>query len=306
MTDTLESLVKLFELLPDAVVVVDKRGNILLASNAISAILGYEPAELVGQPLSCLIPERYREGHHQLVSEFHGSGRAGPMSTRPLLPALAKNGEERYVSIAIGSIPLNEDKVSVAVIRDAKPLHQTLEGALNQARRDPLTGMFNRLDFSVRLEEAIRHNQPFALLYLDLQNFKPFNDQYGHQVGDEVLRIIANRIGMFARSEDVAARLGGDEFAMMFLGLTGHHLLRERAVHVANSVSAPFDIGAIKGAVGVNIGAAFYPQDGRCEQALLGAADRRMYRAKQRGESLWLDVEAMTDPGARLDWDETN
>ncbi len=287
MADTLESLGRVFDLLPDAVVVVDPRGTIMLASSAVTSILGYFPDELVGKSLSCLIPERYRGRHGELVEQFRDSGQAGPMSARPLLPALAKDGKERPVSIAIGSLQLDGQKVSVAVIRDAQPLHTTLQGALTQARCDPLTGMHNRLDFSARLEEAIHANQPFALLYLDLQHFKPFNDQYGHQVGDEVLRIVAQRIGSLVRADDVAARLGGDEFAMLLFGLSGHKPLRDRAVVVADSLAAPFHIGEVMGSVGVNIGAALYPEDGRTAESLLSAADHRMYSAKRNGQPLW-------------------
>lgn len=287
MADTLESLGRVFDLLPDAVVMIDAQGRIILASKAMSSILGYEPAELVGEPLSRLIPERYRGRHAGLVEQFRQTDQTGPMSSRPLLPALCKDGKERPVSIAIGSLPLDGQKVSVAVIRDAQPLHTTLQGALTQARRDALTGMRNRLDFSHRLQEAIHANQPFALLYLDLQHFKPFNDQYGHQVGDEVLRIVAQRIGSLVRADDVAARLGGDEFAMLLVGLAGHRPLRERAIVVAESLAEPFCIGEVSGAVGVNIGAALYPEDGRTEDDLLRAADTRMYSAKRSGQSLW-------------------
>ncbi len=291
MADTLESLGRVFDLLPDAVVVIDSKGKIILASSAVTLILGYAPDELVGQPLSCLIPERYRSHHGKLVDQFRDSGQVGPMSTRPLLPALTKDGKERPVSIAIGSLFLEGQKVSVAVIRDAQPLHTTLQGALTQARRDPLTGMCNRLDFTSRLEEAIHANQPFALLYLDLHHFKPFNDQYGHQVGDEVLRIVAQRVGSLVRADDVAARLGGDEFAMLLFGLSGHKPLRERAVVVADSLAAPFHIGQLVGSVGVNIGAALYPEDGRTAELLLSAADHRMYSAKRNGQPLWSDID---------------
>lgn len=291
MAYTLESLGRVFDLLPDAIVMVDPAGKIMLASSAITSILGYEPKDLVGKSLGCLMPERYRNRHARMVNQFRDSGESGPMSARPLLPALTKNGQEQPVSIVIGSLQLDSQKVSVAVIRDAQPLHTTLQGALNQARRDPLTGMRNRRDFSARVKDAIETGSPFALLYLDLQHFKPFNDQYGHQVGDEVLRIVAQRIGSLVRADDVAARLGGDEFAMLLIGLTGQKPLRERAVVVADSVSAPFNFGEISGSVGVNIGAALFPEDGSSEEELLRAADRRMYSAKRKGQPLWFKTE---------------
>lgn len=287
MTDTLESLRKVFDLLPDAVVMVGKDGRIALASAAVKAILGYEPHELVGQPLGCLLPQRYRSDHQTWVAQFRDSGRSGAMSSRPLLPALCKDGSSRAVSIAIGTVTLENQQLSVAVIRDAQPLHQTLQGALAQARQDALTGMRNRLDFSVCVREAIDDNVPFGLLYLDLKDFKPFNDRYGHQTGDEVLRMVAQRIGALVRSEDMAARLGGDEFVMLLRGLSGMEPLRARAQMLADRLAMPFHVGEVLGSVGVNIGAALYPADGRTQEALLAAADRRMYEAKRRGQALW-------------------
>ncbi|HRK56271.1 MAG TPA: sensor domain-containing diguanylate cyclase [Burkholderiaceae bacterium] len=300
MANTLESLRKVFDLLPDAVVMVDKEGIIVLASAAVKTILGYEPHELVGQSLGCLVPQRYRSQHQVWVQQFRESGQSGAMSTRPLLPALCKDGSSRAVSIAIGSVVLEDQRLSVAVIRDAQPLHQTLQGALTQARRDALTGMRNRLDFSVCLRQAIEDNVPFGLLYLDLKDFKPFNDCYGHQTGDEVLRVVAQRIGALVRAEDVAARLGGDEFAMLLRGLGSHEPLRARAQLLADRLAMPFHLGEILGSVGVNIGAALYPADGRTQEALLATADRRMYEAKRHGQALWTQDDSC-DPSAPLD-----
>jgi diguanylate cyclase (GGDEF)-like protein len=139
------------------------------------------------------------------------------------------------------------------------------------------------LRLSQVLQTAIERSGPFSLLFLDLERFKPFNDNYGHEVGDKVLQIVARRLQALVRSEDLAVRLGGDEFVLFLDGLIDTEILEQRAAAVADSVARRFHIGDLSGAVGVNIGGATFPRDGRTEHDLLKTADRNMYQAKQAG-----------------------
>jgi len=122
---------------------------------------------------------------------------------------------------------------------------------------------------------------PFGLLFLDLKKFKPFNDNYGHEVGDQVLQIVAQRLQAQIRSDDLVARFGGDEFVVMLDGLVDIELLEQRAAKIARSLTRPFHIGDLSSSVGVNIGGAMYPRDSETEDGLLKVADQNMYRAKQ-------------------------
>ena len=150
-----------------------------------------------------------------------------------------------------------------------------------QAETDPLTGIGNRLRLSQELQTAIGKSSPFSLLFLDLEKFKPFNDDYGHDIGDKVLQIVAKRLQALVRSNDVAVRLGGDEFVLFLGGLDDTEILEQRAAAVADSVARPFHIGDLSSVVGVNIGGAIFPRDGESERELLKTADQNMYQAKQ-------------------------
>ena len=281
MSSQIGELSNLLEVLPDAVIVVDIAGQIVFANPAVKILFGYEMDELVGQPIDCLIPKHHRERHQRQVANFGSSGQSTLMSTRPVLQALNKAGEIISVTVALAKLERDGTPYSVAVVRDATPISNHIGKVLAKAEMDALTALANREALLRRIGEVIATGQPSSLLFLDLERFKPFNDQHGHKVGDEVLRIVARRIKALLRSEDLAARIGGDEFVVFFKALGDAQLLEERAAALAESLQLPFHIEAVSGSIGVNIGAAIYPHDGRSGTELIEAADRRMYKAKQ-------------------------
>lgn len=157
--------------------------------------------------------------------------------------------------------------------------------ARHLALHDSLTALPNRSFFRERLDHALVQNgttcQAFAVLYLDLDNFKPINDAYGHGAGDELLRIVAARLRRAVRAEDLVSRMGGDEFACVLGGLPGHAQLCLMACKLLDAVSAPLYIGNLQLSVRPSIGIAICPTDGANAELLLKNADAAMYRAKR-------------------------
>lgn len=286
----LKDVADLFEVLPDGVVVVDGGGRIVLTNAALCSLLGYRSGELVGEPLARLIPAPSRAAHEAHVADFRVHGQPGPMGSRPVLSALDKAGREIPVTISIANIDLRGGKFCVAVLRDAARVRDQLHTALAQAETDALTGLGNRLNLSNRMRTALAQNQPFGLLFLDLRHFKQFNDEKGHQVGDEVLRLVARRIETLVRSRDTAVRYGGDEFVVLIDRTADPALITARALAMVERIAQPFHIGETRDAIGVNIGIALYPRDGNTEQALLAIADRNMYRAKRAQQPYCIDA----------------
>jgi diguanylate cyclase (GGDEF)-like protein len=150
---------------------------------------------------------------------------------------------------------------------------------------DGLTSLPNRSFFHERLDRALAHLEPerpaLAVLYLDLDGFKPINDAHGHDAGDELLRIVAVRLSRAVRAEDVVGRLGGDEFACLLVGLLNREQLSQLACKLFDAVSAPLTIGQLKLSVCPSIGIAMCPTDGATAEALLKSADAAMYSAKR-------------------------
>lgn len=155
------------------------------------------------------------------------------------------------------------------------------------ATRDPLTGLANRSLFLDRLGNALargrRSGDAAAVLYIDIDGFKPVNDTHGHAAGDAILCAIAERLAALLRVTDTAARLGGDEFAVLLENPAG----RDAAVKVARGILAalcePFLFEGKEIRVGGSIGVAISPEDGEEADRLIAAADDRMYRAKRAG-----------------------
>lgn len=276
----------LLDILPDAVLMVDARGQICYVNPAVHAMLGYGPEDLMGKPVSMLVPQASRQQHGALVKRFRREGSPTLMGSRPVVHAVHSSGRVVPVRISLTNLALSEnDQVTVAVVHDVTMLNTELDRATARAETDPLTHLGNRVRLSRRMQALLAHERVFALLALDLQRFKQPNDRLGHEAGDQALCIFARRLQQRVRVADVVVRLGGDRFAVLLDGVGDDRLLHRRTLSLATSLTQPLRVGDAGHSVSVNIGGAIAPRHGRSEQALLAAADRAMVEAKQAGET---------------------
>jgi diguanylate cyclase (GGDEF)-like protein len=157
----------------------------------------------------------------------------------------------------------------------------------HMAHHDTLTNLPSRPLLSERLNTVIKtasvKGAGAAVLYLDLDRFKPVNDILGHAGGDAVLIEVARRLQAQTRSTDAVARLGGDEFVMVVGNVSTPDEIRNLAFRLIKTIEQPFDVEGRQIGIGVSIGAAIYPRDGNDPETLLRAADMAMYRAKSNG-----------------------
>ncbi len=183
-----------------------------------------------------------------------------------------------------------EERVALRTAELAAVNERLLQSEQQQrdlAQHDALTGLANRSLFSDRLSRAIaaaqRDKTRFALLYLDLDKFKPVNDTYGHAIGDALLREVAARISGRVRESDTVARIGGDEFVVLLRSIDS----AQDALDVGNSIRKTlnhlFQVETHELAISSSIGVAIYPDHGRTEMELSHRADEAMYLAKQAG-----------------------
>lgn len=153
------------------------------------------------------------------------------------------------------------------------------------AHHDRLTGLPNRNLFYDRLQHAIsrlrRSEQRLAVLFLDLDRFKPVNDLYGHAAGDRVLQLLAARLEGAVREADTVARLGGDEFVVLVEDVDHQYEVDQLIARLKGLIEAPYEFDGMAVRIGVSIGLAYYPEDGLLIDELLAAADRSMYGKKQ-------------------------
>jgi len=154
------------------------------------------------------------------------------------------------------------------------------------ANHDPLTGLPNRSYFQDFLGHALaraqRENLQVSLLFIDLDRFKHINDSQGHEVGDQVLRVVANRLDEQLRADDFVARLGGDEFAVILMHPPASRAASRVARKLLKALAESFKLERRRYAIGASIGISVYPDDGLDANTLLRQADLAMYQAKQR------------------------
>jgi diguanylate cyclase (GGDEF)-like protein len=171
---------------------------------------------------------------------------------------------------------------------------------LNKAKllseTDDLTGLYNRRGFAIVVDrlfaQAERYKRPLSVMIIDMDTFKGVNDNYGHESGDRMLKLVAKCIETELRHTDVLARWGGDEFVALLPEATADSAA-EVAVRIRHAVAAtPLDAGGHSVSGSVSIGIASYPKDGQTLDAILGRADRAMYVAKQRGRNGVVKFEA--------------
>ena len=157
------------------------------------------------------------------------------------------------------------------------------------AQYDHLTGLVNRSLFRDRLVQAMarskRLRQPIALMLLDLDRFKTVNDTFGHDMGDELLKAVSERLKTCVRETDTVARMGGDEFTIILEGVSSEQNILVVATRITESIASPFELKGQCISVGISIGITIYPHDDHPIDELLKHADTAMYRAKQQGGS---------------------
>jgi diguanylate cyclase len=155
------------------------------------------------------------------------------------------------------------------------------------AQHDPLTGLPNRTLFSDRVNQELarakRQNGQFAVIFIDLDSFKPVNDTFGHEIGDLLLQQAARRIEASIRASDTVSRIGGDEFVVLMSGLSGGDAALGLAEKIRQTVRQPYVINSHELLISCSLGIAIYPNDGTDEPSLTKSADAAMYRAKAEG-----------------------
>lgn len=155
----------------------------------------------------------------------------------------------------------------------------------HRATHDSLTGLANRALFFDRLRQKLasakRYSELVGIISLDMDGLKPINDQYGHRVGDLILREFASRLQGACRASDTVARLGGDEFSVILSGLESADAVSSHARRISSHIEAPFNMDEHSVPVRASIGTAVYPDEATEVEKLLDVADQAMYAAKR-------------------------
>jgi len=191
----------------------------------------------------------------------------------------------------------------IGTLSDINARRHSEERVRFMALHDPLTELANRAHFDERMHFALanarRYNESLGLILLDLDRFKPINDQFGHAVGDQLLQTVAKRIKGSVRETDTVGRIGGDEFVVLLTGPVTRETAQIVTDKIFNQVALPMELSGVRVEITCSLGLALYPEDGVDELSLTKAADDAMYRNKRAGRQLMGDARSgasSTDP----------
>ncbi len=290
-----------FEHSHDGILITGPDNRILEVNDAFSEITGYSRAEAIGKDPSILKSGRQSAAfYHELWQSIVETGHwRGEIWNR------RKNGEFFVEMLEIAAVrdPAGQLTHHVAVFNDVTSLRHSQERLEHMAHYDPLTQLPNRALLSDRLHQSValaqRGGNLLAVCFLDLDCFKPINDEHGHEVGDLLLIGVARRLEIVLREVDTVARLGGDEFVLLLTDLADMDELETILERIMDVLEQPFDIEEHRLQVSASIGITIYPLDEADPESLLRHADQAMYQAKRAGRSRYSLFDAGQDREAQ-------
>ncbi len=278
----------IFEATSEGILVIDRKNVILLANTALARASGYRIEEMQGRDPEFLQPSAASsERHPGIVERVAAAGSwQGELSLRK------KNGEITPHWLVLNTVRDEQGEPShvIALFVDISERKAQEEKIRHLAHHDALTGLPNRLLFDERLrlslQQADRHQERVALLYIDLDRFKNINDSLGHHVGDCLLQSVARRLTEVVRAGDTVCRQGGDEFVVILNAVANvqevAHVVERRLIPLVLQTHEVCDVALH---ISCSVGIAIYPDDAADMETLLRHADTAMYSAKTSGRN---------------------
>ncbi len=258
-------------------------GQVVFANQRYAALMESEPSNVLG-----INPDQYYANPQDYAEVLEQLGR-GEQVTNRLVEMLIPNEHERTKWVLASYLQLEYQNEPALLgwfyeITDRKEMEEKIQ---HLAYHDPLTDLPNRMLFTDRLQQALssakRDKGKLALMFIDLDKFKPVNDMLGHNVGDLLLKEVAQRILCCLRESDTVGRIGGDEFVVLLPSIKAEQDALEVAEKIRYSLDQPFELAGCSLNISSSTGIAIYPEHGNDEKLLLKNADDAMYYAKSVG-----------------------
>lgn len=269
----------------EAIFITDGQGIVIDVNDAYLEITGLSRSRALGR----LPPLPLEEGSGVFASARSQGFWSGEFSCRH------HNGETLVLAVTISSVSGDHGEIShfVGIFSDISRLKEQEHKLRVMAHYDALTGLPNRVLFADRLQQAMalsrRQSARLAVVYVDLDEFKPVNDAFGHEAGDQLLVEIASRMRAVLREEDTLARLGGDEFAAIVMNIQQETSLESLLVRLLDRVVEPVWVANHSVEVSASIGYTLFPQTENLDgDQLLRQADQAMYQAKHQGRNRYV------------------
>ncbi len=294
-----------FTNLQEAIIVTDEARTILDVNPAFTAITGYDREEALGNDPRMLQSGRQdKDFYHDMWQSLREYGRwEGEFWNR------RKNGTLYVQHAKISVVRDADERIThyVCVASDVTQLIESQTRVEHLAYYDRLTNLPNRTLLADRMRQAIllaqRRQSLLGVCYLDLDGFKPVNDRWGHETGDQLLIEVARRLQAALRASDSVARLGGDEFVLLLCDCGSVREIEDAVRRVLAAVSAPCRIGPVDIEVSASVGITVYPRNGEDADVLIRHADQAMYSAKQSGKNVYRFFDQDSENQIRARWE---
>lgn len=279
----------LIETAGSPIIVIDTQYIIKQWNSAAESLFGYSRDEVIGKNyIDCFVPQLHQDETAWKITKVVESG-VGKENLES--EAMAFDGTAHSMLWNINRISNSDDEISRVILigQDITEIRTTQDQLHHLAHFDILTGAANRRLFEDRcnqaLKQSLRHQHPIALINLDIDFFKRINDTLGHDAGDELLKVIADRLTCCVRNEDTIARLGGDEFAVLLADVNGVEGAEIVARNILDAITTPIPLPGGELVITSSIGVSLSPNDGVLYAELLKNADMAMYQAKSAGRN---------------------
>ncbi|HLO75798.1 MAG TPA: diguanylate cyclase [Magnetospirillum sp.] len=273
----------------EGIVTVNDSGRIESANPAAEKMFGYKRGQMAGMDLTELLPEDMRT-HHRRFFDAYMSGLFPTLMGRMVEGVgVRMDGSTFPMEISVSELRHGRQRLFTAIMRDISERKENEDRIRRLAHHDNLTGLPNRNLLNDRMNHALarvkRNGGRMAVLYVDLDKFKPINDTLGHEAGDHVLREVSARLAACVRSSDTVARVGGDEFVVVVEEIQRPAEAATVARKIVETLSKPVAYDGHSCQVGASVGVAVFPDDGNSMEEVCKAADIAMYRVKHAGRN---------------------
>ncbi|GAB6052664.1 hypothetical protein JCM17960_14840 [Magnetospira thiophila] len=295
-----QKLRRIFDSLADGIVAIDEKGLVHTFNPAAEQMFGYQSVEVIGRSVDMFIPGDVKGFHKSAIAEYRRRRHSNVVDNSRDFEARRKDGSIFTAEIRVTEVEEGRHRNFIATLRDVTERRANEDKIRQLAHHDILTGLPNRALLQDRLNRAVsrakRHGIYLALMYVDLDKFKPINDLFGHQVGDDVLRGVAERLSRSVRTTDTVARVGGDEFVVLIEQMAAPEEAAAIAEKILTLLLAPFNIKGADITIGASIGISLFPTHGEDPEALMEQADEAMYKVKGAGRNAFVFSEKPTVP----------
>ncbi|MEY8264065.1 MAG: EAL domain-containing protein, partial [Bermanella sp.] len=272
-----------FEQSSEAILVTDSQGRIEAVNPACCLLTGYEQEEVLNKSFLLLNSKKNERALINAIQQALKKNNcwSGEIWSRK------KTGEEFAESIMINAVKDDNGETVrfIALFTDITDQKQTQELIWKQAHYDNLTQLLNRHSFTQYLQQAVKVQCPFSLLFIDLDHFKQINDTLGHKTGDELLIQAAARIQNCVRTSDIVARFGGDEFTVILTGIKNINSIKRISHDIIMHLAEPYNLNDENAYISASIGITQFPIDSEVVEDLYKYADQAMYDAKRAGRN---------------------